>query len=98
MRPATRTALVAPGERVGYGPTPSPESGFPNPGTGSERARSDDDAVGTGQADVHNVPLDALRGDVDEFERPASSGLKRGLLIVRCLSRAESGPPRRIEG
>ena len=54
---------------MGHGPTPSPESGFPNPGTGSERARSDDDAVGTGQADVHNVPLDALRGDVDEFEK-----------------------------
>ena len=70
---------------MGHGPTPSPESRFPNPGTGSERARSDNDAVGTGQADVHeivelrlpvfelsklsNVPLDALRGDVGEFEK-----------------------------
>ena len=68
---------------MGHGPTPSPKSGFPNPNAGSERARSDNDAVGTGQADVHeivelglpvfglsklsNVLLDALRGD--EFEK-----------------------------
>ena len=40
---------------MGHGPTLSPESGFPNPGTGSERARSDNDAVGTGQADMHEI-------------------------------------------